>query len=132
MTYDVGNMLLYIHPTVMLIGYVLIVLCFALLFIERRRQMPVGFTKKSLYLAWCFTFLGLTTGMIWAAFAWGSYWSWDPKETTTLVLFLLISGAAILYEKRRNLAYFLLIQCLLFILIDVLITLSSIGLHAHG
>jgi len=25
--------------------------------------------------------LGIITGSIWASYAWGSYWSWDPKET---------------------------------------------------
>jgi ABC-type transport system involved in cytochrome c biogenesis permease subunit len=30
--------------------------------------------------------------MIWANFAWGSYWSWDPKETWALITFLVYTA----------------------------------------
>jgi len=39
--------------------------------------------------AFPFLTLGLVTGSIWARTAWGSYWSWDPKETWSLVTWLL-------------------------------------------
>ncbi|HNR14850.1 MAG TPA: cytochrome c biogenesis protein CcsA, partial [Thermodesulfobacteriota bacterium] len=29
--------------------------------------------------------LGIITGAAWANYAWGSYWSWDPKETWSLI-----------------------------------------------
>jgi len=36
---------------------------------------------------------------------WGSYWSWDPKETMTLLLFLSLSASLVAYyEKRPKLA----------------------------
>jgi len=35
-----------------------------------------------------FTIGALVFGMIWAEQAWGSYWSWDPKETWALVTWL--------------------------------------------
>ena len=34
---------------------------------------------------------GLVFGSIWAHYAWGSYWSWDPKETWALITFLVYS-----------------------------------------
>ena len=33
--------------------------------------------------------LGIVTGSIWAHHAWGSYWSWDPKETWSLITWLI-------------------------------------------
>lgn len=33
--------------------------------------------------------LGIMTGSIWAHYAWGSYWSWDPKETWSLVTWIV-------------------------------------------
>ena len=36
--------------------------------------------------------LGIVTGSIWAHFAWGRYWSWDPKETWSLVTWLIYAG----------------------------------------
>ena len=33
-------------------------------------------------------FIGIATGSMWAAFSWGRYWGWDPKEVWSLVAFL--------------------------------------------
>ena len=33
--------------------------------------------------------LGIIAGAVWANEAWGSYWSWDPKETWALVTWLV-------------------------------------------
>ena len=32
--------------------------------------------------------LGIISGAVWANFAWGSYWSWDPKETWAIITWL--------------------------------------------
>ena len=42
-------------------------------------------------VAFAFPFLtvGLVTGAVWAQKAWGQYWSWDPKETWSLITWLL-------------------------------------------
>jgi len=39
-----------------------------------------------------FTLGGMVFAMIWAQKAWGSYWSWDPKETWSLITWLFYSG----------------------------------------
>lgn len=39
-----------------------------------------------------FTIGGLLFGSVWAKQAWGSYWTWDPKETFTLVTWLVYVG----------------------------------------
>jgi len=36
--------------------------------------------------------LGIITGSVWAHSAWGSYWSWDPKETWSLVTWLVYAS----------------------------------------
>jgi cytochrome c-type biogenesis protein CcsB len=38
---------------------------------------------------WTFT---LVAGAIWAENAWGAYWSWDPKEVWTFVIFVVYAG----------------------------------------
>jgi cytochrome c-type biogenesis protein CcsB len=40
-------------------------------------------------LGFVFLTLGIMTGSIWAHYAWGSYWSWDPKETWSLITWLI-------------------------------------------
>jgi len=36
--------------------------------------------------------LGIITGSAWAHTAWGSYWSWDPKETWSLIVWLIYAA----------------------------------------
>ena len=47
------------------------------------RTIAVGFPL--------FTLGGLVFGMIWAYRAWGSYWSWDPKEVWSLITWLVFA-----------------------------------------
>ncbi|MFW9794244.1 MAG: cytochrome c biogenesis protein [Candidatus Thorarchaeota archaeon] len=42
----------------------------------------------SIKLGLLFTTITLLSGMIWADAAWGSPWNWDPRETTTLILWV--------------------------------------------
>ena len=45
-------------------------------------------------IAWGFPFLGvgIVSGAVWANYAWGTYWSWDPKETWSLITWLLYAA----------------------------------------
>jgi heme exporter protein C len=36
-----------------------------------------------------FSILATTTGMLWAKYNWGEYWSWDPRQTSIFVLILI-------------------------------------------
>jgi cytochrome c-type biogenesis protein CcsB len=47
-----------------------------------------------------FTIGALFAGAIWAQFAWGSFWSWDPKETGSLVLWLYYT--LLLHQNMRG------------------------------
>lgn len=38
---------------------------------------------------WLFLTIGILTGAIWADQAWGTYWSWDPKETWSLITWII-------------------------------------------
>lgn len=44
--------------------------------------------------------LGIITGSVWADLAWGSYWSWDPKETWSLITWLIY--AALLHARTMK------------------------------
>ena len=35
--------------------------------------------------------LGILSGSVWANEAWGSYWSWDPKETWAFITWLIFA-----------------------------------------
>ena len=46
------------------------------------RTIGIGFT---------FLTLGIISGAVWANEAWGSYWSWDPKETWALITWIVFA-----------------------------------------
>ena len=41
---------------------------------------------------WIFASIVITTGPIWGRAAWGSYWTWEPRLTSFLVLWLMYLG----------------------------------------
>ncbi len=47
---------------------------------------------SSAEIGFIFTILATVTGSLWAKFNWGSFWNWDPRETSIFIL-LLIYGA---------------------------------------
>lgn len=44
--------------------------------------------------------MGIITGAAWANYAWGSYWSWDPKETWSLITWFIY--AVFLHARLRR------------------------------
>jgi cytochrome c-type biogenesis protein CcsB len=80
---------------------------------ESGRLLPL---QRNEYLIWRavglgfpWLTLGMLTGAIWAQVAWGRYWGWDPKESWTLItwlLFLLIlHGRALRGWRGRRVAW---------------------------
>ena len=45
--------------------------------------------SKTVSFGFLFLTLGILTGAVWANNAWGTYWSWDPKETWSLVTWFI-------------------------------------------
>lgn len=52
-----------------------------------KRLEQVAFQTTAVgFVLWTFT---LIFGAIWANYAWGRYWNWDPKETWTFVIWIV-------------------------------------------
>jgi heme exporter protein C len=47
---------------------------------------------SSAQLGFVFCILATATGSLWAKFSWGSFWNWDPRQTSIFIL-LMIYGA---------------------------------------
>jgi len=83
-----------------------------------------------------FTLGGLVFAMIWANEAWGSYWSWDPKETWALIAWLVYSAYLHFritrgWEGRRSAWLAVLgFGVILFTLVGV--NLLIVGLHSYA
>lgn len=130
-SHELDSAMLYIHPPLAVAGYVFVFLFAAVLLAARFNGRKV--TGVLGLAAWVFTFLGLATGMLWAQTAWGSYWSWDPKETATLALFISVSASATLtFEgKRKPARWFAIASCGLAAMV-VLVSFIPFGLHSFG
>ncbi len=80
--------------------------------------------------------VGLISGAVWANEAWGSWWSWDPKETWALICWLVY--AAYLHTRLTKgwqgkkpaivaiAGFFVIIVCY------IGVNLLGIGLHSYG
>ncbi len=78
---------------------------------------------------------GIITGAVWANSAWGSYWSWDPKETWSLITWFIY--ATLLHARMmrgwqgRKIAYLSIVGFM-----AVLFTYFGVnllpGLHSYG
>jgi len=58
--------------------------------------------KAAAPLGACFTFLALVTGSLWGRPMWGTYWEWDARMTSVLVLFLLYLGIIALWRAVED------------------------------
>jgi cytochrome c-type biogenesis protein CcsB len=56
------------------------------------REILDEIVHRSILLGYPLLSLGIITGAAWADYAWGSYWSWDPKETWSLITWLVYSA----------------------------------------
>ena len=61
-------------------------------YLARKNVLDDMKSAASAGLGLLFCVLATVTGSIWAKFNWGSFWNWDPRETSIFVL-LLIYGA---------------------------------------
>ncbi|HEY6010156.1 MAG TPA: c-type cytochrome biogenesis protein CcsB [Nitrospirota bacterium] len=87
---------------------------------------------KALTFGWPLYTIGMITGSIWANSAWGTYWSWDPKETWSLitwVIYLVLLHLRTIGWRGRKMA-FLSIVGFLFVLVSFfIISRVQIGKH---
>ncbi|MBI4678648.1 MAG: c-type cytochrome biogenesis protein CcsB [Elusimicrobia bacterium] len=58
------------------------------------------FNERAMGLGYLLLTAGIVLGAVWANEAWGSYWSWDPKETWSLITWLVYTAA--LHLRRTH------------------------------
>lgn len=80
--------------------------------------------------------LGIITGAAWANYAWGTYWSWDPKETWSLIVWFVY--AAFLHARLtrgwvgRRAAWLSIVGFAATIFCYLGVNLLLSGLHSYG
>jgi cytochrome c-type biogenesis protein CcsB len=91
---------------------------------------------KAIMIGFPLLTLGIITGAAWANYAWGTYWSWDPKETWSLIVWFIY--AAFLHARitrgwvgrRAAILSVLGFAATIFCYLGVNLFLS--GLHSYG
>lgn len=95
--------LLSVHVSIIMMSYALLALtfiCGVTAFVARftyrdrakrsqQQQALLVLSKIFLYPGIVTLALGIFIGAIWANISWGSYWSWDPKETWALITLMI-------------------------------------------
>ncbi|GAB4251960.1 c-type cytochrome biogenesis protein CcsB [Deferrisoma sp.] len=56
------------------------------------RRVLEDISYRAIAVGFPFLTLGILTGAIWANYAWGTYWSWDPKETWSLITWFIYAA----------------------------------------
>jgi cytochrome c-type biogenesis protein CcmF len=84
-----------LHPFIIFAGYAFCLVTFAASLagtLTKDERWPT-FSLFWARLAWIFVTLGIGIGAIWAYYVigWGGYWSWDPLETSALLLWLILT-----------------------------------------
>lgn len=111
------------HVSIVMISYALLVLSI----VERKLLRPAVFCLA----------LGIFLGAVWANVSWGTYWSWDPKESWALVTLLvycvpLHTESLPWFRSMRNYRLYslLALACLLMTYFGVNFLLG--GMHSYG
>ncbi len=91
---------------------------------------------KSIALGFAFFTLATILGALWAAEAWGGYWSWDPKETWALIVWL--NYAAWLHMRLTRgwngapMAWWAVIGLFVTLFAFLGVNMFLSGLHSYG
>ncbi len=91
---------------------------------------------KAISLGFAFFTVATVLGALWAAEAWGGYWSWDPKETWALIVWL--NYAAWLHMRMtkgwngRPMAWWAVIGLFVTLFAFLGVNMFLSGLHSYG
>lgn len=93
---DMGNLqkIIYVHlPAAwnMMVAYIVVFLA-SVAYLWKRREAHDLLAASAAEVGVVLTGLTLALGSIWARPTWGVWWTWDPRLTSTAILFLIFVG----------------------------------------
>jgi cytochrome c-type biogenesis protein CcsB len=145
---------LFLHTTMAFFGYAIFAVAFGAAimyliqehFVKKRRlgamfqKLPSLETLDDINYR-CLTFgfplltFAIITGAIWAETAWGTYWSWDPKETWSLITWFvyaaLLHGRLTTGWRGKKAAIFAIIGFFVLLFTFLGVNLLLPGLHSY-
>ena len=84
----------YTHVPAALVCYLafFISLVASIMYLKKRERRYDMAAEVLVIIGLVYGIVALISGAIWANAAWGLYWNWDPKQTTTLILWIAYAG----------------------------------------
>ena len=93
-------------------------------------------TYRMIAIGWPLLTGGIVTGAVWANSAWGTYWSWDPKETWSLITWFVyaiyLHARYVRGWKGTQMAVISAVGFLAVIFTYLGVNLVLSGLHSYG
>ena len=143
-----------VHVTLCFLSYACFTLafCFAVMYVWQEKELKsrkvdgfffrlpaLEFLDRLGYQAVVFGFiflsLGIVSGSIWAQKAWGVFWNWDPKETWSLVMWLLylvyLHGRLMSGWRGKKSAYLSIIGFAVMLFTYLGVSFLLPGLHSY-
>jgi len=96
--------IIYLHvpAALMAINAWIMMLVASLIWVVRRHHVSALAARAAAPVGVIFTLIALFTGGIWGQPMWGTYWAWDPRLTSFLILFLFYLGYIALWEAIED------------------------------
>lgn len=96
--------IIFIHvpAALMAINAWLMMLVCSLIWLVRRHHVSALAAKAAAPVGVTMTLIALFTGAIWGQPMWGTWWAWDPRLTSFLILFLFYLGYVALWEAIED------------------------------
>lgn len=93
---------LHVPAALMAINAWFMMLVASLIWVIRRHHVSALAAKAAAPVGIVMTLIALATGAIWGQPMWGTWWAWDPRLTSFLVLFLFYLGYIALWEAIED------------------------------
>jgi len=96
--------IIYLHvpAAMMAINAWIMMLVASLIWVVRRHHVSALAAKAAAPIGLTFTLVALATGALWGQPMWGTWWAWDPRLTSFLVLALFYLGYIALWNAIEN------------------------------
>ncbi|MEM7597721.1 MAG: heme ABC transporter permease [Pseudomonadota bacterium] len=96
--------IIYLHvpAAMMAINAWLMMLVASIIWVVRRHHVSALAARAAAPVGIVMTLITLFTGAIWGQPMWGTWWAWDPRLTSFLILFLFYLGYAALWAAIEN------------------------------
>ena len=96
--------IIYLHvpSALMAINAWLMMLVASLIWLVRRHHVSALAARAAAPVGVVMTLIALVTGAIWGQPMWGTWWAWDPRLTSFLILFLFYLGYMALWAAIDN------------------------------